>query len=352
LQALGTLAGGIAHDFNNLLAAVIGNLELAGRRAGADEKLGRFLGNAAEAAKRGTALSQRLLSFSRQRDLTAEVFEPDAAARSIEDLIVRSTAGLVSLRYIEPPAAPWWVRADRGQFELALVNLCINARDAMPRGGEIVMATRNIADDLPPGLAGAYVAISVTDSGAGMSGEVLARVFEPFFTTKAIGQGTGLGLPMVHAMTEAVGGTTTIESAPGAGTTVTMWLPRVERPEPAAATIAPPPSTTRALRVLIVEDDPQVRSVAAAHLADLGHAQVAAESGDAALALVVTDHAMPGLSGGELAEIVAERWPGMRVLMVTGFADLAERPHCTAVLTKPFTRDALVLAIDRAMAGA
>jgi signal transduction histidine kinase len=357
LQALGTLAGGIAHDFNNLLAAVIGNLELASRRAGDDEKLARFLTNATEAARRGTALSQRLLSFSRQRDLAAESFCPNDAVRSIEDLIVRSMAGLVTLAYRLEEGA-WPVRVDRGQFELALLNLCINARDAMPGGGEIEVATRNAGDGLPAGLTGEYVAISVKDTGTGIPPDVMARVFEPFFTTKDLGHGTGLGLPMVHAMAESAGGTTTIDSTPGAGTTVTIWLARVAASLRDGAHDTIDPRAIPPLRVLIAEDDPDVRQVAAAHLDDLGHAHVAVESGIAALALlergerfdlVVTDHAMPGLSGCELALEIGARWPALPVLLVTGFAEIGAAPAGVSVLTKPFTREELVAAIVQAV---
>ncbi len=360
LQALGTLAGGIAHDFNNLLAAIIGNLELAERRAGTDERLARFLRNAADAAQRGTALSQRLLSFSRQRDLAAESFDPNEAVASIEDLISRSMAGVVTTRF-DLADGVWPVRVDRGQFELALLNLCINARDAMPRGGEIVVATRNAqAGEVPAELTGEHVAIAVTDTGTGMSSEVLARVFEPFFTTKELGQGTGLGLPMVHAMAGAAGGTITIDTRIGEGTTVTVWLPRVSGEAGGDGEDAAPGGLARSIRVLLVEDDADVRAVAAAYLAELGHECAEAENGDAALALmeadgafdlVITDYAMPGLSGFDLCAEVAARRPGLPVLLVTGFADVATPPPGVTVLTKPFTRDALAIAMARAVSG-
>jgi signal transduction histidine kinase len=367
LTALGTLAGGIAHDFNNLLAALLGNLELATRAAAGGvpdpARLARFLNNATEAARRGTGLTQRLLSFSRQRDLAAETFAPAAAMHAIEDLVVRSMAGRVTVRYAITDDL-WPVRVDRGQFELALVNLCINARDAMPEGGEVLLSAGNVGADaaLPEGLAtGDYVRIAVTDAGEGMSEAVRARVYEPFFTTKRPGEGTGLGLPMVHAMAEAAGGTTVIDSVEGAGTTVAIWLPRADEPMAAAEEGAQAAATAPALRVLLSEDDVQVRSVVTAYLTDLGHRVVPVENGPRALAvlsedpafdLLVTDFAMPGMSGLDLAAEVRTRWPALAVLLVTGFADVGEHLVDMAVITKPFTRDDLRRHLAEAVARA
>ncbi|MGN5373924.1 hybrid sensor histidine kinase/response regulator [Sphingomonas hankookensis] len=234
LEALGTLSGGIAHDFNNLLAAIIGNLELAERRIDDRERLRRYLGAANEAAGRGSAITRRLLSFSRQRDLAAEIFRPDDAIRSIEELIVRTAAGRIRVAYdFADPA--WVVRTDVGQFELAMLNLAINARDAMDGDGTVRIGTANIdevAAELP-GFAGPFVRISVSDTGTGIDRAVRERVFEPFFTTKAQGAGTGLGLPMVRAMARAAGGDVTIDSEVGRGTSIHLWLPRCEE-RPAA----------------------------------------------------------------------------------------------------------------------
>ena len=356
LRALGTLAGGIAHDFNNLLAAVLGNLELATRTAGAatpdPARMARFLTNATEAARRGTALTQRLLSFSRQRDLAAETFVPGDAMRAIEDLVVRSMAGRVTVRYAIDEGV-WPIRADRGQFELALVNLCINARDAMADGGEVVLAAGNVTrgSAVPDGLpAGDYVRITVIDQGAGMPEAVRARVYEPFFTTKAPGEGTGLGLPMVRAMAEAAGGTTVIDSREGEGTTVALWLPRAGGVATAAADRADAIATGRSLRVLLAEDNAAVRAVIGDYLIDLGHRPVAVDSAAAALAVLaddtafdvlVTDFAMPGMSGMDLVTRVRGNWPWMAVLLATGFAEVAQGPVDVALITKPFERDEL-----------
>ncbi len=359
LEALGTLAGGIAHDFNNLLAAIIGNLELAGRAAGGDpDRLARFLRNANEAAGRGSAITRRLLSFSRQRDLAAGTFDPATAIRGIEELIVRGAAGRVALRF-DFADDGWPVHTDPGQFELAVVNLCINARDAMGGDGTIAVATRNIADPttLPEGCSGDHVRITVADTGTGMSDAVRARVFEPFFTTKAQGVGTGLGLPMVRAMAEAAGGTITIDSTLGQGTAIHLWLPRAEAAEEAA----PPPAAEAGqspLAILVAEDDAEVRGVLVEHLRDAGHQVIAADAAEPALAvletgapvdLLLTDHAMPRMSGVALAKRARGLRPALPVLLVTGFAELADARNGLPVLTKPFTAQQLRHAIAAAV---
>ncbi|MDB5683121.1 MAG: baeS [Sphingomonas bacterium] len=357
LQALGTLAGGIAHDFNNLLAVVIGNLELA-TRSRDEAKLARYLASATDAATRGSAISRRLLTFSRQRELTAETFLPSQAIGEIEDLLAQSTAGRASVR-LDLGDEVWPIHTDRSQFELAIINLCINARDAMDDGGEIVVATRN-ADprDLPSGMAGEFVRISVTDSGSGMSEEIQARVFEPFFTTKPHGRGTGLGLPMVKAMAEAAGGAATIESAPGAGTSIHLWMPHSALPQPAECTVQEAASVG-SLGILLAEDDPEVRGMLTEQLSNAGHRITAVHSGeealerldrDAAFDLLITDLAMPRISGLELSARVGERWPRLPILLITGFAEVQDELPL-AVLTKPFTAEQLQAAVAHAVHG-
>jgi CheY-like chemotaxis protein len=277
---------------------------------------------------------------------------------------VRSMAGRVAVRYAIADDA-WPVRADRGQFELAMVNLCINARDASPVGGEVVLSAGNAdAAQVPATLAaGDYVRIAVTDRGTGMSDAVRMRVYEPFFTTKGPGEGTGLGLPMVHAMAEAAGGTTTIDSVIGEGTTVTLWLPRVAAEVRAVAATDAASGPTRALRVLLAEDDAAVRSVIAAYLGDMRHEVVSVESGARALAVLsrdhafdvlVTDYAMPGMSGLELTRQVRARWPAIAALLVTGFAEV-DANLTVAVIAKPFScadlRGRLADAVARVSAG-
>jgi signal transduction histidine kinase len=357
LQALGTLAGGIAHDFNNLLTAVIGNLELAAMQAG-ETRLARYVDNATEAARRGASLTKRLLSFSRQGEMTVGAADPNAIVRGMRELIERTT-GLADVTF-DLADDIWSAHADPEQLELALLNLAINARDAMPAGGDVTIRTRNatLAADDPDLRAGDYVTIALADRGEGMPPEVAARVFEPFFTTKERGRGTGLGLPMVHAMATNAGGRVTLETAQGEGTVVTIWLPRSED-APDAPDAGGSGERQEPLRVLLAEDDPDVRTVSEDHLRALGHEVVAVAEGEAALTrfaearfdLVMTDFAMPGLSGAELADAIATRWPGTPVLIVTGFADVAALPQHVGTLHKPFTRTELAAALSACVGG-
>ncbi len=358
LEALGTLSGGIAHDFNNLLAAIIGNLELAERRIDDRDRLQRYLGAAGEAAGRGSAITRRLLSFSRQRDLAAEIFRPDDVIRSIEELIVRTAAGRIRVAYdFAEPA--WAVRTDVGQFELAILNLAINARDAMDGSGTVRIGTINIDDAAAflPEFAGPFVRISVSDTGSGMDSAVRERVFEPFFTTKAQGAGTGLGLPMVRAMARAAGGDVTIDSEVGHGTSIHLWLPRIEAGPVACSQPANGP--TCPLRLMLVEDDPEVRAVVAAQLEAAGHSVVVHDSALRAVAMleagdrfdmVLTDYAMPDLSGIDVAARVRACCPATPVLLITGFAEIGDTQIGVPVLTKPFTTEQLLSAIALATA--
>ena len=345
MQALGTLAGGIAHDFNNLLAVILGNLELAERMGTDPARLARYLANATAAAKRGSTVSRRLLTFSRRDDVETERFGPGQALRDIADMLEQAVAGSATLR-LDIADAVWPIHTNKGQFELAILNLCINARDATTNGGDVTVRARNAAaGELPPGLApGDYVCVSVGDQGTGMSDEVRAKVFEPFFTTKPHGRGTGLGLPMVRAMAEAAGGSATIHSRIGEGTTIELWLPR----EQAGADAAPQPSSpaaTPSLRILVAEDDDQISPLLQEQLGEMGHRVVVVDSGRAALEhlardrsfdLLITDHAMPHLSGMALVAHVAEHWPWLPVLLMTGFADFTARDDLV-VLSKPFS---------------
>lgn len=357
LEALGTLAGGIAHDFNNLLAAIMGNLELSARRIGEPERLKRHIDAASDAASRGSAITRRLLSFSRQRDLAAETFYPDDAIRAVEDLIVRTSAGRVTLRFdFADPS--WAVRTDPGQFELAVVNLCINARDAMPTGGEIEITTGNLEDVAPmlAGFDGPFVRVAVRDTGTGIDDAMRDRVFEPFFTTKPQGVGTGLGLPMVRAMARAAGGDVTIDSTPGEGTTINLWLPRVEAM--ATEVAEPVQDDGRALSILIAEDDAEVRAVLIGQLEMCGHRITPCSAGEDAIEvlggsepydLLITDYAMPRVSGADVACAAAMLRPGMPVLLVTGFAEIGETSLSLPVLTKPFSSAQLRSAVAGAM---
>ena len=345
MQALGTLAGGIAHDFNNLLTAILGSLELAAPKIEGEPRLIRLIENARGAAERGATLTRRLLSFSRTHDLHARATDVNALIAGMSDLFGRSLGGLVQVRTRLGPELPPAL-VDPDQLELAVLNLCINARDAMPEGGEIEIGTdfARIADD--PDLApGPYIRLTVTDAGSGIPPELLKRVCEPFFTTKAVGQGTGLGLAMVFGLAQQSKGRLNIESTVGVGTRVELALPCAEGAvEAAAAPEIETPPAPRPARVLVVDDDPEVRHVTASFLADFGYRETEAESGAAALALlererfdlVVADLAMPGMSGVDLAASVRAARPGLPVLILTGHADAIEIPEDLPVLAKPF----------------
>ncbi|WP_128564584.1 response regulator [Methylobacterium crusticola] len=363
MQALGTLAGGVAHDFNNLLTAILGSLELALPRVAGDARLSRLMTNAAQAAQRGAALTKRLLTFSRQRDLQARVVDLNAVVRGMDDLLGRSLGGFVQ---VERDLAPdlWPAKVDPDQLELAILNLCINGRDAMPEGGVVALSTANttVTGSADPNLKdGDYAVVAIQDTGTGIPPEILGRVFEPFFTTKAVGQGTGLGLAMVFGLLQQSGGTIRIASEVGQGTRVSLYLPRSR--EPVAPTPAPPPedvAAPRRARILVVDDDPQVRHVTASFLSGFGYDEVAVASGEAAVArleagafdLVVADLAMPGMSGLELAEAVRRRWPALPFLLVTGHAEAARIPADHAVLEKPFLSAALGARVAALLASA
>jgi signal transduction histidine kinase/CheY-like chemotaxis protein len=343
MEVLGQLTGGIAHDFNNLLMAVQGNLELLRKRFGHGEPAAvRLIDNAMAGAK--------------QTLQPQPVALPEAVA-SIEGLLTRSLApGQRLARRFAPDLPP--ALADPVQLELALMNLLLNARDAMPAGGTIEIAAepRELAEPQDGLAPGRYVMLGVRDEGVGMDAATLARAIEPFFTTKGVGRGTGLGLAMVHGFAEQSGGRLRLESRPGSGTTAEIWLPRAEAPPPSAPT-APPPTerAVRPLSVLVVDDDPLVLASTAAMLEDLGHAPIEARSGAEALLwldqggrpdLVLTDFGMPVMTGGELALEIAQRRPGLPVLLATGYG---EQPAIAASglprLSKPFDQAALATAM-------
>jgi PAS domain S-box-containing protein len=345
MQALGTLAGGIAHDFNNLLTAILGSLELAGPKVADQPRVQRLIENARGAAERGASLTKRLLSFSRAHDLQARATDVSALIVGMSDLFGRSLGGLVTVRTELEDGLPA-VQVDPDQLELAVLNLCINARDAMPEGGAITVATRRLDIRGDPEIAdGTYLGISVTDEGTGIPEEILRRVCEPFFTTKAVGQGTGLGLAMVFGLAQQSKGRLAIDSEVGRGTRVELALPfAAEAPKPAEKTPGAAPVAGRRARVLIVDDDPQVRHVTASFLTGFGHSTAEAGGGEAALQhlqrerfdIVVADLAMPGMSGIELAAEIRGRDPRLPVLILTGHADAMQIPEDLPVLSKPF----------------
>ena len=364
MDAIGKLTGGIAHDFNNLLAAVLGGLGLIERRCQLPDEGKRILDMTRHAADQGAELVRRLLAFSRRQQLQPSVVRlPDLPA-SMDNLLAHTLGGLVRVDW--RIAAPLWpAYVDPSQLELALMNLVINARDAMPDGGAIVVSADNRPIDFGGELGltpGDYVVIAVTDTGTGIPASILDRVTEPFFTTKDVGKGTGLGLSMVYGFAQQSGGTLRIESVVGQGSRIEIWLPRAAGDElsaPARAEVPrEAPRHSRALRILLVDDNSDVRAVTGEILTDGGHEVTTAAGGAEALAiverdpdafdLVLTDYAMPLVSGLEVIRLVRNLRPTLPALLVTGYADLeslSNRPDDIAVLSKPFDPDTLIRAV-------
>ncbi len=336
MQAVGQLAGGIAHDFNNILQMVLGSAGLVQRRANDPDSVQRLGRMIEDAARRGTSITRRLLAFSRREELQAEVLDVSELVNGLHEVLA-TTLGVGVAIQIDAQAGLPSIRADRGQFETVLVNLATNARDAMPDGGtlRISAGTREVlkAEDPQEMPEGSYVCITVSDTGEGMDEETLARASEPFFTTKPLGQGTGLGLAMARSFVEGSGGRLIISSSVGEGTQIALWLPAFH--QEAGANTAPgeavrrSPCDHRALRILLVDDEPAVREILAIQLADAGHEVAQAEDGQAALAfmelgqpvdLLVSDLAMPGLDGVALIRAARRRHPALPAILITGYA--------------------------------
>jgi PAS domain S-box-containing protein len=333
LEAIGQLTGGVAHDFNNLLMAVLGSLELLRKRLQADPRGMALLENAVQGAERGAALTQRMLAFARKQELSLEGVDVAALVRGITSLMQRSLGPSVRLVARFPKSLPPAI-TDANQLETALLNLAVNARDAMPDGGEITIEAKAEAVGAGSDLAlppGGYLRLSVTDEGAGMDAQTLARATEPFYTTKGIGKGTGLGLSMVHGLAEQSGGRMVISSEPGRGTRVELWLPEAEAAgERKPARIPGEAEHIDPRVVLAVDDDPLVLLNTAAMLEDLGHTVIPAASAAEALKalkaqrvdLVITDHAMPQMTGHQLAQHLQSTHPDLPVVLATGYAEL------------------------------
>ncbi|MGA8627690.1 MAG: PAS domain S-box protein, partial [Pseudolabrys sp.] len=336
LEAIGQLTGGIAHDFNNLLTAVLGSLELLRKRLRDDPKSIALLENAAQGAQRGTTLTKRMLAFARNYELNKEVTSIPDLVRGMTELLQRSIGPSFNLE-THFPLSLKPIEVDTNQLELALLNLTLNARDAMPDGGDIILAAReeSVAAAHKGLEAGNYIRVSVTDTGEGMDEETLGRATEPFFTTKGVGKGTGLGLSMVHGFAEQSGGRLILRSQKDRGTTAELWLPVAKASaQPVTPAQAAPAKTVRPLTILAVDDDALVLMNTVSMLEDLGHAVFEAYSGKEALEilrredsidLVVTDQAMPKMTGTELAKVIRSEWPDIPVLLATGYADLGPR---------------------------
>ena len=362
MDAIGKLTGGIAHDFNNLLAAVLGGLGLVERRVQLDEEQKKILGMTRHAAEQGSELVGRLLAFARRQQLQPARIEIGKLAVTVRDLLAHTLGGLVQLDWRADDSL-WCAYADEAQLELALMNLIINARDAMPEGGIVTVTgeNREIGEDEDIALpAGQYVVLTVGDTGSGIAPELLERVTEPFFTTKDVGKGTGLGLSMVYGFAKQSGGAISIDSKVGEGTRVEIWLPRApeERRSVPRHVKTPEIQAMPELRVLLVDDHAAVRATTSALLQDMGHRVVECADGGSALIeiekepggfeLIVTDYAMPLLSGAEVIEKARQLTPGLPGIIITGYAEaqsISRRPNGVLVLTKPFTPEQLGEAI-------
>lgn len=372
LDTIGQLTGGVAHDFNNLLMAVLGSLELLKKRlSNGDERAHRLLDNAVQGAERGAALTQRLLAFARRQELRPQAVDLSGLVRGMLDLLERALGPGVPVQVDIPDDLPP-VQVDANQLELAILNLAVNARDAMPLGGRLLISAKAQAgaSDLsgpPTSLSpGDYVCIEVTDSGVGMDEQTLLRASEPFFTTKGPGKGTGLGLSMVHGLAAQSGGAMALSSEAGVGTTVQLWLPesyasRSDLPGSAAAGAEPSISLTSSApsTILLVDDDVLVRAGTVAMLEDLGHVVIEAESGLQALEqltnhggsvdVIITDHAMPGMKGLDLIRLLRASHPLLPVILATGYAEITETENASGLLrlSKPFRQADLASAIAK-----
>jgi PAS domain S-box-containing protein len=365
MEAIGQLTGGIAHDFNNLLMAVLGSLELVRKRVPDDPKILKLIDNAMQGAERGAALTKRMLAFARRQELKQEAIDIPDLVRGMTDLLQRSIGPTVAIETRFPLALPA-VWADANQLEMALLNLAVNARDAMPEGGLIIISAHEEGNDDTAAVSG-FVRICVRDTGVGMDETTLNRATEPFFTTKEPGKGTGLGLSMVHGLAQQSGGRFVLKSKPGEGSVAELWLP-VARPAIEANAddeqISRFDMTTArpALKVLAVDDDPLVLTNTAAMLEDLGHTCLRAASAAQALEilrrgagvdLVITDQVMPRMTGVQLAQAIGRDWPKLPVMIATGYAEM--EPGSGAGLprlSKPFTQAELAAKLAQIRFGA
>ncbi|EJZ19269.1 putative two component fused sensor/regulator transcriptional regulator [Rhizobium sp. Pop5] len=361
MEAIGQLTGGIAHDFNNLLMAVIGSLEILKKRMPQDLSLTSLVDNAMQGAQRGAALTQRMLAFSRRQELHVEPIDVSGLVRGMMDMLSRSLGPLTVIDTFFPVRLPT-ILTDPNQLEMAILNLVVNARDAMPSGGRIVL--RASEEPAPPSKSrlspGRYVRIAVTDEGEGMDAKTLEQAVTPFFTTKGVGKGTGLGLSMVQGLTSQSGGHLFLKSKPGEGTTAELWFPVAvaERTTETAAELPQREQGARdSLRILAVDDDGLVLMNTTLMLEDLGHTVFEATAGSEALDilhrqpvdLVICDHAMPRMTGAQLAQAIRNEWPEMPIILATGYAELPEGAGMINLprLGKPFSQAQLADAINR-----
>jgi CheY-like chemotaxis protein/two-component sensor histidine kinase len=362
METIGQLTGGVAHDFNNLLAAIQGNLELLAKRLPNDPQIRRFIDGALQGAQRGASLTSRLLAFARRQDLRPEATDLADLLEGMRALMERSIGPLIAVDLdIEPGLPP--AKVDSNQLELAILNLAVNARDAMPDGGRLTISLQQRSGaDSGLDIKGNFLCLAVTDTGTGMDEATLKSAIEPFFSTKELGKGTGLGLSMVHGLAVQLGGALKLTSKLGEGTTAALWLPVASTPikevldlEPEQI-IAPPASV-----ILVVDDDALINMNTVDMLEDLGHTVIEAYSGKEALEILqsgrqvdalITDFAMPGMTGVELANRARELLPDLPILLATGYADL---PSGTTIdlprLGKPYHQADLAVQVGRLLTG-
>jgi signal transduction histidine kinase/CheY-like chemotaxis protein len=357
METIGQLTGGVAHDFNNLLMAVMGNLDLLRKRLPDDPRMHRLIDGALQGAERGASLTQRLLAFARQQDLRAVAVDLRALIQGMIDLLERSLGPRVALRLELPEGLPP-ARIDANQLELAVLNLAINARDAMPDGGSIDIKVAEYQAGGDPALTcGRYLKLSVIDTGKGMTPEILKRAIEPFFSSKPLGKGTGLGLSMVHGLAVQLGGALQLSSTVGKGTTATLLLPVATAVPETERPALKQHKVNRSAVILFVDDDPLIAMSTTEMLEDLGHHVIGASSGlhaldilksEQPLDLMMTDHVMPGMTGIELAAASREVRPSLPILLATGYAELPEGAQLDLPrLAKPYHQDQLRDRLDQ-----
>lgn len=355
MEAIGQLTGGVAHDFNNLLTPILGGLDVLKRRGVPDPRAMRLIEGALQSAERARVLVQRLLAFARRQPLQATAVDVVELVHDMSDLLGGTIGPRIRIVVDVPEALPPAL-ADRNQLEMALLNLAVNARDAMPDGGTLTVSAQAVEMTASGHLRpGSYVRLLVNDTGQGMDADTMARAVEPFFSTKGVGKGTGLGLSMIHGLAAQLGGALELSSTPGIGTTVEIWLPvagdDVEAPVGPAADSAP----RGAGLVLLVDDEDLIRGSTAQMLADLGYTVLEAASAQEALAhlanpelaLLVSDHLMPGMTGTDLAREAKSRRPNLPVLIISGYADVEDVAPDLPRLMKPFLEAELATSLAR-----
>ena len=352
MEAIGRFTGGVAHDFNNLLMAVLSSLELLRKRMPPDDRLRSLVEIATRGAQRGASLTQRMMAFARQQELKTQAVDVAVLLTGMQGLLQQTAGPHIFLKMALASDLPR-IATDPSQFESSILSLVANARDAMPGGG-VIKITAAVETTLPRQLAGlasgSYVCVRVVDTGEGMDEQTLSHVVEPFFTTKGVGKGTGLGLAMVDGLVAQSGGKLVLHSALGSGTTVEMWMP-VSKDESTACHLGGQSvQDVGPLDVLLVDDDPLVRANASALLEDLGHRVTTLGAGQEAIDLlarqarfdvVISDYAMPGMNGVELARHIAARYPGLNFILASGFADIPALPPGMTRLAKPYSQDDL-----------